>query len=123
MGLTIPDRTPTLRVSDEEIVVALLMPHASVDGRVFKLIVRLLQRTSLDAKSLWFLARRERADRVLYWLSHSVPQSERAGSIVPLLACCPGPPRGYQGLRFNYDASRLIRRVATKESVWKAARR
>lgn len=122
-GPSIPDRLPTPQLSDGDLVVALLMPHSQVDGRLFKLVVRLLQRTSIDPKTLWFHARRERADRVLYWLLSLVPLSERTATITALIEACPAPPRGYRGVQFNYSSARLLRRPATKESVWRAARR
>ena len=104
-------------------LVGLLMPHIAVDGRLFKLVIRLLQRASVDSRALWFEAKRERADRVLYWLVQQVPEVECVGCIPSVIATCPGEPRGYRGLMFNYDGNRLIRRPATKESVWRAARR
>jgi hypothetical protein len=110
-------------VSDADLIVALLMPHSEVDGRVFKLVVRMLQRAPIEPTLLWFHARRERADRVLYWLLNLVPESERTPHLVALINACPTPPRGYVGVRFNYSGARLLRRPATKESVWKAARR
>jgi len=123
VGPSIPDRAPTPNLSDVDIVVALLMPHSQVDGRLFKLVVRMLQRRPLDTSRLWFHARRERADVVLYWLLNLVPQQERTATILALLEGCPTPPRGYRGVRFNYSSARLLRRPATKESVWRAARR
>jgi hypothetical protein len=123
VGPSIPDRTATAALSDEALIVALLMPHSPVDGRLFKLVVRMLQRAALDPKALWFQARRERADRVLYWLLQRVPESERTEGIQVAQLACPAAPRGYQGVRFNYDGSRLVRRPATRESVWRAARR
>lgn len=123
VGVDIPERAPTVGISSEELIIALLMPHSPVDGRLFKLVIRMLQRAHIDPKSLWLGARRERADGVLYWLLQQVPASERTGSIEALLAVNPSAPRGYRGLRFDYDGSRLLRRPATKESVWKAARR
>ena len=123
VGLTVPDRPPTPNLPDESLVVALLMPHTIADGRLFKLVIRLLQRARLDPDALWFQAKRERADRVLYWLLNLVPEPERTGSVAEAISACPGEPRGYRGLRFNYDGHRLTRRPATKESVWRAARR
>lgn len=111
------------QVTDADLVVALLMPHSEVDGRLFKLVVRMLQRTAIDPKVLWFHARRERAERVLYWLLNLVPDTERTPPLLALAAACPTAPRGYSGVRFNYASARLLRRPATKESVWRAARR
>ncbi len=123
VGSVVPDRAPTIGLSDEELIIALLMPHTPTDGRLFKLVVRMLQRATFDPQSLWFQARRERADRVLYWVLQQVPELERVTGVSALLAVISGPPRGYRGLKFNYDGSRLLRRPATKESVWRAARR
>lgn len=123
VGREVPERPATPDLRDETLAVALLMPQIPVDGRLLKLVVRLLQRATIDPGFLWFQARRERADRVLYWLLQLVPESERTGGVAAALAACPGPPRGYRGVRFNYDGSRLLRRPATKESVWRAARR
>ncbi|MHB8872355.1 MAG: hypothetical protein ACYC8T_01590 [Myxococcaceae bacterium] len=123
VGVQVPDRAPTPDLSDEALVVALLMPHTPADGRLLKLVIRLLQRARVEPNSLWFQARRERADRVLYWLLQLVPEPERTGGVAAALAACSGAPRGYRGVRYNYDGNRLIRRPATKESVWRAARR
>ena len=123
VGASVPDREPTPGLSDADLIVALLMPHSEVDGRVFKLVVRMLQRAPIDPTLLWFHARRERADRVLYWLLNLVPATERTEQLVALMAACSTPPRGYSGVRFNYSSARLLRRPATRESVWRAARR
>jgi hypothetical protein len=123
VGTSVPERDPTRAVSDADLIVALLMPHNEVDGRLFKLVVRMLQRAPIDPQLLWFHARRERADRVLYWLLNLVPEAERTERLGALMAACPAQPRGYVGLRFNYANARLLRRPATKESVWRAARR
>jgi hypothetical protein len=101
VGPQVPERTPTPAVSDADLVVALLMPHSEVDGRIFKLVVRLLQRAPIDPSLLWFHARRERADRVLYWLLNLVPDTERTAPVLALLEACPTPPRGYRGVRFD----------------------
>lgn len=42
----------------EDLVVGLLMPHAELDARVSKLVVRLLQSPQLDVSRLAFRARR-----------------------------------------------------------------
>ena len=123
VGAAIPDRAASPGVTDIDLVVALLMPHAAADGRVFKLIVRLLQKVEVDARRVWLCARREQADRALYWLLQQVPGSERVGGVASLLEAAPVAPRGYRPLKFNYDGRRLLRRPATKESLWKAARR
>lgn len=123
VGASVPERAPTAGLSDADLVVALLMPHSEVDGRIFKLVVRMLQRAPIDSRMLWFHARRERADRVLYWLMNLVPAAERNERLLALMDGCPAPPRGFSGVRFNYSSARLLRRAATKESVWRAARR
>ncbi|MEW5742664.1 MAG: hypothetical protein AB1938_27350 [Myxococcota bacterium] len=123
VGAHVPERAPTAELSDADLVVALLMPHNVVDGRLFKLVVRLLQRAPIDPRLLWLRARRERADRVLYWLLNLVPESERTPPLLALREACPTPPRGFRGVQFNYSSARLLRRPATKESVWRAARR
>jgi hypothetical protein len=99
------------------------MPHSQVDGRIFKLVVRMLQRATIDPGHPWFHARRERAGRVLYWLLNLVPVTERTERFVALMELCPAPPRGSSGVRFNYSSARLLRRPATRESVWRAVRR
>lgn len=116
-------RKPAAGLSDEELIVALLMPHTPADGRLFKLVVRMLQRAPLDASALWLAARREQADRVLFWLLQQIPASERTARIEAIAAAHPAAPRGYRGLDYHYDARRLLWRAATKESVWKAGRR
>ncbi len=123
VGASVPDREPTQALADADLIVALLMPHSEVDGRIFKLVVRMLQGAAIDPQLLWFYARRERADRVLYWLLNLVPEAERTERLVAVMAGCPTPPRGFSGVRFNYSSARLLRRPATKESVWRAARR
>jgi hypothetical protein len=123
VGREVPDRAPTAALLDEDLIVALLMPHSAVEGRLFKLVVRMLQRAPIDPRVLWFRARRGRADYVLYWLLTLVPESERTPAVLAVIQASPLPPRGYRGVRFNYSSARLLRRPATKESVWRAARR
>jgi len=123
VGASVPEREPTPTLSDADLIVALLMPHSEVDGRIFKLVVRMLQRAAIEPRVLWFHARRERADRVLYWLLKLVPATERTERLIGLMDACQTPPRGYSGVRFNYSSARLLRRPATRESVWRAARR
>ncbi|MDP1920583.1 MAG: hypothetical protein Q8L14_30350 [Myxococcales bacterium] len=97
VGTSVPEREPTPGLSDADLIVALLMPHSEVDGRLFKLVVRMLQRAHIDPTLLWFHARRERADRVLYWLLDLVPESERTQQLVAFIDACPTPPRGDVG--------------------------
>ena len=124
VGRAVPERPRTGGLSDEALIVALLMPQTPADGRLFKLVTRMLQRATIEAKALWFLARKERADRLLFWLLQLVPPVERTAGVEAVWAAAiQVPPRGYRGVRFNYDGSRLLRRPATKESVWRAAQR
>ncbi len=102
---------------------ALLMPHVLADGRLLKLVVRMLQSAPIDPKRLWLTARREQADRMLYWLITLVPATERTPRLDAVRESHPAPPRGYRSVAYDYDANRLVRRAATKESVWRAARR
>ncbi len=41
------------------------MPHSEVDGRIFKLVVRMLQKASIDAGELWFHARRGASELIV----------------------------------------------------------
>ncbi|MFZ5471033.1 MAG: hypothetical protein ACOZIN_16525 [Myxococcota bacterium] len=106
----------------EEIVIGLLSPHAPMEGRALKLIVRLLQSGQLDTDRLRLLAKRERAEPMLHWLLTRIPPEERNPSIEKLRALFASPPRGYRPIQYDYDASRLIRRPATREQLWRARR-
>jgi len=75
--LEVPERAPTAGLSDEQLIAALLMPHGELDVRLFKLVVRMIQRGGLDARVLWLEARKERAEPVLFWLLQQVPAEER----------------------------------------------
>jgi hypothetical protein len=121
MGVEVPQRPPTPGLRDEALVAALLMPHAVLDVRLFKLVIRLLQRGTVDKERLWLEARKERADSTLYWLLQQVPAAERTPELLRVLPSA--PPRGYRPLPIDYDGRRLLRRAATKASTWKAARR
>ncbi len=103
----------------EDLVVGLLMPHAELDARIIKLVVRILQSGQVDAPKLAFRARRERADLALAWVLDLVPESER-NAATRLIAASLRPPRGATPVRFNYDTGRLIRRPATKGQLWRA---
>ncbi len=103
----------------EDLLVGLLMPHAELDARIVKLVVRILQAGQLDPAKLAFRARRERADVALAWVLSLVPATERNAaldSIATLLRA----PRGGAQIRFNYDSERLVRRPATKGHLWRA---
>ena len=106
-------------LSLEDLIVGLLMPHAELDARVIKLVVRILQSGQLDAAKLAFRARRERADIALTWVLELIPESERT-TATRLIAGSLQPPRGASSVRFNYDAGRLIRRLASKGQLWRA---
>lgn len=121
--LQVPDRSPSESLSDEQLVAALLMPHGELDVRLFKLVLRMIQRGEMSATRLWLEARKERADSVLFWLVERVPAEERSAEVERVAAAQPLPPRGYRPLPIRYDAGRLLRRPATRESTWRAARR
>ena len=107
------------RLGLEDLIVGLLMPHAELDARIVKLVVRVLQSGQLDAARLAFRARRERADIALAWVLSLVPEGEGntpLDSIAKLLRV----PRGGAQIRFNYDSQRLVRRPATREHLWRA---
>lgn len=103
----------------EDLVVGLLMPHAELDARVVKLVVRLLQSDRLDPAKMAFRARRERADVGLAWVLSLVPASERTASLV-LIAKSLRPPRAEVRVDFRYDSDRLVRRPATRDHLWRA---
>jgi len=52
VGASVPEREPTAALTDADLIVALLMPHSEVDGRLFKLVVRMLQRATIDSPLL-----------------------------------------------------------------------
>jgi hypothetical protein len=122
-GTSMPDRAPCAWLTHERLVVGLLMPHGPLDVRLFKLVLRVLQSGALSPRVLWLEARKERAAATLYWLLQQVPDEERTPSLEAIASAQPAPPRGYLPLPIEYDARRLIKRPATKESTWRAARR
>lgn len=101
---------PEPHLAAEEILVALLMPHGLADGRLFKLVLRMIQSGRLDLPRLHLMAKRERADGVLWWLLERVPDEERGDEVRNLHRLIGGPPRGYRPLALDYDARRLVRR-------------
>ena len=103
----------------EDVVVGLLMPHAELDARVVKLVVRLLQSSQLDAAKLAFRARRERADIALAWVLSLIPETERNPAVLSLAKLL-RPPRGNAQVHFSYDSQRLVRRPASKDHLWRA---
>jgi hypothetical protein len=116
-------RSADAALSLEEVVVGLLSPHSPADARIFKLVLRILQSGALDPRRLWLVARRERADRPLYWLLQRVPLEERDESVRAISARMPTPPRGYRGMDYRYDPQRLVRRPARKEDLWRTKQR
>lgn len=119
----VPERPAALWLSNEQLIAALLMPHGPLDVRLFTLVIRMIQRGAVTPKALWLEARKERADWALYWLLQRVPAAERTAEVEQVAAAQPNPPRGYRPLPIEYDARRLLRRAATLESTWRAARR
>lgn len=102
----------------EDIVCGLLLPHGPADGRLFKLVLRILQSGRVDPARLALLARRERADHVLVWLLGRVPAPERNASL-DAVATALGTPRGHRPPRMEYDANRLLRRPhRSAEAPW-----
>jgi hypothetical protein len=100
----------------EEIVCGLLAPQGPADGRLFKLVLRILQSGRVDPTNLALLARRERADHVLVWLLAGVPAVERNPAI-DAVASTMGCPRGHRPPRFDYDMNRLLRRPFRREEA------
>lgn len=113
----VPEQPITSAVSLEELLVLLAMPHAEVDGRHFKLIVRAVQRGPVDVRRLARLAKQEHADTLLAWLLRHLPESEHTESTRSLAAelrpRMPGEPS------YRYDFDRLLRRPATREHLWR----
>lgn len=108
----------THEISDEQLVVGLLMPQAEADARTWKLVVRMLQSEKLRLSELAFLARMERAEVLLYWLLLQVPPEEATAPILQLRSELK-QPRGFSGVRYRYEPSRLIRRPAAKGDLWR----
>jgi len=106
--------------------VGLCAPHAEADGRVFKLVLRLLQSGRLDGARLARLARLERlerADCVLHWLCAHVPDVERSPAFLLVEAYFRTPPRGYRPPSYDYDFRRLVRRpFRASEARWNLPR-
>ena len=83
-----------VELSLEEIVVGLLSPAAELDGRALKLV---------------------------YWLVSNAPVSERTGAVAALERHWTAPPRGFRGIRYDYDFARLVQRRASREQLWRRA--
>lgn len=107
----------------EDIVVGLLMPHAPVEGRVVKLVLRILQSGDVEPGKLVLRARRERAVAGLHWILQMVPEGERTEAVVAVERALGGEPRGYRPPDYDYDPRRLIRRRFSKDELWKTRRR
>lgn len=112
----VPGRPPTSGVSIEELLTLLAMPHAEADGRLFKLIVRTLQRGPIDVDRLARLARQEQAEPLLAWLLRHLPEQEHTPTTRELAARL--SPRGSSELDYRYDFDRLVRRPASREQLW-----
>jgi hypothetical protein len=110
-------------LSLEEIVVGLLAPLAPADGRTWKLVLRILQSGQLQTDELRYLARRERADPALYWLLINIPAEEQTPPVRELQQTFSQPPRGFGKIRYRYDFGRLIKRPASRETMWRAKRK
>ncbi len=105
------------RVTDEELAVGLLMPHADADARGWKLVVRMLQSGRLDSAKVQRLAHMERADALLHFLLAGLPESEHTAPIAELDDLARRAPRGYRGVSVQYDLARLVKRPATRGAL------
>ncbi|MBI3180712.1 MAG: hypothetical protein HYZ28_01070 [Myxococcales bacterium] len=106
----------------EEIVVGLMAPQAPAEPRHLKLVLRILQSDAVEARRLWLLAKREKAEDTLRWLLQNLPVEERTPRTEALMQQAPRP-RAPRPPRLDYDFRRLIRRPATAKELWKRARR
>jgi hypothetical protein len=98
-------------LSIEEIIVGILQPHAPVEGRMVKLVVRALQSGRVDVDRLLFLSKRERALPILAWITELVPEEETTEPIECLRQRLRrDPPRNERRPRLAYSAARLVRR-------------
>ncbi|MBI2374627.1 MAG: hypothetical protein HYV07_11585 [Deltaproteobacteria bacterium] len=99
-------------LSLEEIIAGLLMPHADADGRVLKLVLRILQSGQVDLERLLLICRAERALGTLAWLVELVPEEERSAPVVALSKkLIAAPPRDFRRPKYDYSPQRLIRKV------------
>lgn len=103
-------------LSLEDIVVGLCQPHAPADARTLKLALRILQSGQVDPDHLAWLARKERADFVLYWFLQIVPNEERNDAVDQVASRFASPPRGQRRASYRYDPARLLRRRAALPS-------
>ncbi len=116
-------RTLDPRLSQEQLIVGLVGPWAPVDGRTYKLVLRIMQTGQLDPLLLKRLARQERAEFMLHWLLERVPESEQNEPVRILSGLFADPPRGDRGVDYLLDPARWIRRPATASNLWHAKRR
>lgn len=109
-----PVGAPDAELCLEEIVVGLLQPHAPWEGRVVKLVVRILQSGEIEPARLVFGARREYALSNLKWLVDRIPAPERTDDVERVASALHArPPRAPRPPSVRYDPSRLLRRPAT----------
>jgi hypothetical protein len=105
-------------LSLEDIVVGLLHPEAPAEGRVLKLVLRILQSEKLDRVRLHLYARRERALVNLAWFVEQVPEPERTPPILQLAALlAQRPPRETCRPQMRYDPARLLKRRRASAST------
>jgi hypothetical protein len=107
------------RLSLEDIVVGLVSPAARLDGRVIKLVTRILQSDAVQVARLLHLARAERAEAPLFWLARHAPDSERQGALAEMARHWTRPPRGFRGIKYEYDFDRLVRHRASRDQLWR----
>lgn len=107
----------------EEIVVGLSTPHAPLDVRAFKLLVRILQSDQIRPDHLAWLARKERANFALHWLLAQVPAQERTPPLEEVARRFRSPPRGSREARLSYDPARLVRNPASSKRLWRTRHR
>ncbi len=94
----------------EAIVVGLLQPHAPAEGRIIKLVVRVLQSGQIDPVRLHLLARQELALSNLAWVVDLIPAPERNAHIKGISsAIAVRPPRRRTTPAMRYDPRRLLR--------------
>lgn len=111
------DGAPDEAVTLEELVVLLTMPQADADPRLWKLVVRTIQRGPIDVRRLARLARQERAEGLLAWLLEGLPAEEATDTTRALRAAL--HPRDARAPDVRYDFERLRRRPASKERLWR----
>ncbi len=108
-------------VTLEELLVSLMTPDATADGRHWKLIFRAIQKGPVDLARLARLAVMERADVLLHWLVVNAPAGERTENVEALARVL--HPRDTRPPTYDYDFKRLERRPALREHGWRPPRR